>query len=133
MPPLSPDGSSRGPRGRNPQERGGNPAVILLKKVAALALAKFREYKEIVKDLTRRHFRWGRAAYICIMGGFLLLFAGVVLLAAFDSRDARAAPHGWPTFVAVAGSQQWVSYCIMMASATVVLSINYLPKLEGEA
>lgn len=77
-------------------------------------------------------FRAGRSAYVFVVGILLLLLAGIVMVATFDSREAQAAPSGWSKFVAATGSNQWVSCTFLLSAGCIVLSINYLPRLEGE-
>merc|ERR1712050_400867 len=50
----------------------------------------------------------GRSGYVLLCGLALLVLAGVMLVATFDSREARAAPAGWELFVAATGSNQWM-------------------------
>lgn len=77
-------------------------------------------------------FRAGRSLYVLLSGVALLALGGVVIAAATQSTEALAAPGGWDTFVAIAGTNQWISGSFLVASACVILSINYLPRLEGE-
>eukprot|EP00933_Yihiella_yeosuensis_P004389 TRINITY_DN10875_c0_g1_i1.p1 TRINITY_DN10875_c0_g1~~TRINITY_DN10875_c0_g1_i1.p1 ORF type:complete len:102 (+),score=14.03 TRINITY_DN10875_c0_g1_i1:64-369(+) len=74
----------------------------------------------------------GRSSYVLLCGVALLVMAGVMMMATFDSREARAAPPGWEQFVAATGSNQWVSCSFLLSAGAIVLSINYLPRLEGE-
>eukprot|EP00747_Dinoflagellata_sp_TGD_P166670 gnl/TRDRNA2_/TRDRNA2_189817_c0_seq1.p1 gnl/TRDRNA2_/TRDRNA2_189817_c0~~gnl/TRDRNA2_/TRDRNA2_189817_c0_seq1.p1 ORF type:complete len:101 (+),score=12.96 gnl/TRDRNA2_/TRDRNA2_189817_c0_seq1:214-516(+) len=74
----------------------------------------------------------GRSGYVLICGLALLVLAGVMMVSTFDSREARAAPPGWERFVAATGSNQWVSCSFLLSAGAIVLSINYLPRLEGE-
>mmetsp|Transcript_52211 Transcript_52211/g.154102 ORF Transcript_52211/g.154102 Transcript_52211/m.154102 type:complete len:102 (+) Transcript_52211:99-404(+) len=74
----------------------------------------------------------GRSGYVLLCGVGLMVMAGVMMIATFDSRDARAAPPGWDQFVAATGSNQWVSCSFLLSAGAIVLSINYLPRLEGE-
>mmetsp|Transcript_73020 Transcript_73020/g.138071 ORF Transcript_73020/g.138071 Transcript_73020/m.138071 type:complete len:101 (-) Transcript_73020:151-453(-) len=74
----------------------------------------------------------GRSGYVFVCGICLLVLAGVLMVATFDSREARAAPAGWDRFVAATGSNQWVSCSFLISAGAIVLSINYLPRLEGE-
>mmetsp|Transcript_94466 Transcript_94466/g.192273 ORF Transcript_94466/g.192273 Transcript_94466/m.192273 type:complete len:102 (-) Transcript_94466:89-394(-) len=74
----------------------------------------------------------GRSGYVLLCGVGLMALAGVMMVATFDSREARAAPPGWELFVAATGSNQWVSCSFLLSAAAIVLSINYLPRLEGE-
>mmetsp|Transcript_678 Transcript_678/g.1968 ORF Transcript_678/g.1968 Transcript_678/m.1968 type:complete len:102 (-) Transcript_678:104-409(-) len=74
----------------------------------------------------------GRSGYVFLCGLALLALAGVMMVATFDSREARAAPPGWEQFVAATGSNQWVSCSFLLSAGAIVLSINYLPRLEGE-
>lgn len=78
-------------------------------------------------------FRAGRSIYVLICGLALLSLGIVVLVSSLNSREATAAAGGWGTFVAIAGTNQWLSASFLIASAGIVLSINYLPRLEGEA
>lgn len=78
-------------------------------------------------------FRAGRSVYVLICGLALLSLGAVVLVSSLKSREATAAQGGWETFVAIAGTNQWLSASFLIASAGIVLSINYLPRLEGEA
>eukprot|EP00928_Gymnodinium_smaydae_P009947 TRINITY_DN1372_c0_g2_i1.p3 TRINITY_DN1372_c0_g2~~TRINITY_DN1372_c0_g2_i1.p3 ORF type:complete len:100 (-),score=14.56 TRINITY_DN1372_c0_g2_i1:360-659(-) len=75
----------------------------------------------------------GRSGYVLICGLSLLVLAGVMMVATFDSREARAVPPGWEQFVAATGSNQWVSASFMLSAGAIVLSLNYLPRLEGES
>jgi len=77
-------------------------------------------------------FQAGRSAYVFVAGILLIVFSGILMMATFDSREARAAPEGWQRFVAATGSNQWVSATFLLSSGCIVLSINYLPRLEGE-
>ena len=90
------------------------------------------QLKDSILESLLSFFRAGRSAYIFICGLFLLITAGVILISTFESREARAAPPGWETFVAAAGSNQFVSCSFLLSSGCIVLSINYLPRLEGE-
>ncbi|CAD7959964.1 unnamed protein product [Amoebophrya sp. A120] len=110
-----------------PASRGGTRTVMGKVKEVVAAI------RQTIRSLIRQHIRMGRAPYICVLGCMLLLFAGVMLISTFDSREARAAPRGWPVFVAASSSNQWTSFCMLMSSGAIVLTINYLPKLEGEA
>mmetsp|Transcript_53264 Transcript_53264/g.105885 ORF Transcript_53264/g.105885 Transcript_53264/m.105885 type:complete len:104 (-) Transcript_53264:55-366(-) len=74
----------------------------------------------------------GRSGYVLLCGLALLALAGVMMAATFDSREAHAAPPGWQQFVAATGSNQWVSCSFLLSAGSIVLSINYLPRLEGE-
>jgi len=74
----------------------------------------------------------GRSGYVFLAGFGLLVLAGVLMVATFDSREARAAPPGWDRFVAATGSNQWVSCSFLISAGAIVLSINYLPRLEAE-
>eukprot|EP00434_Breviolum_minutum_P019704 symbB.v1.2.017383.t1/scaffold1357.1/size159079/1 len=74
----------------------------------------------------------GRSGYVLLCGFALLVLAGVMMVATFDSREARAAPPGWERFVAATSSNQWVSCAFLLSAASIVLSVNYLPRLEGE-
>ena len=67
-----------------------------------------------------------------MVGLCCLILAGVMMVATFDSREARAAPPGWPAFVAATGSNQWVSCTFLLSAGSIIMSINYLPRLEGE-
>eukprot|EP00397_Hematodinium_sp_SG-2012_P064984 GEMP01093230.1.p1 GENE.GEMP01093230.1~~GEMP01093230.1.p1 ORF type:complete len:101 (+),score=21.05 GEMP01093230.1:36-338(+) len=78
-------------------------------------------------------FQAGRSAYVFVAGVFLLVLAGVIILVAFDSREAKNAPAGWERIVAATGSNQWVSASFLLSAGCIVLSVNYLPRLEGEA
>lgn len=78
-------------------------------------------------------FRAGRSVYVLICGLALLSLGAVVIVSSLKSREATAAQGGWETFVAIAGTNQWLSASFLIASAGIVLSINYLPRLEGEA
>ncbi len=78
-------------------------------------------------------FRAGRSMFVLGCGMLILLAGLVVLFASFSSREADAANAGWDTFVAVAGTNQWLSGSFFIAAACIILSINYLPRLEGEA
>eukprot|EP00929_Paragymnodinium_shiwhaense_P002934 TRINITY_DN103277_c0_g1_i1.p1 TRINITY_DN103277_c0_g1~~TRINITY_DN103277_c0_g1_i1.p1 ORF type:complete len:102 (-),score=14.31 TRINITY_DN103277_c0_g1_i1:50-355(-) len=75
----------------------------------------------------------GRSGYVLLCGILLLALAGVMMVATFNSREARAAPPGWEQFVAATGSNQWVSASFLLSAGAIVLSINYLPRLEGES
>mmetsp|Transcript_41021 Transcript_41021/g.89640 ORF Transcript_41021/g.89640 Transcript_41021/m.89640 type:complete len:102 (-) Transcript_41021:56-361(-) len=74
----------------------------------------------------------GRSGYVLLCGLLLLFLAGVMMVATFDSREARAAPAGWEQFIAATGSNQWVSCSFLLSAGAIVLSLNYLPRLEGE-
>mmetsp|Transcript_92221 Transcript_92221/g.144772 ORF Transcript_92221/g.144772 Transcript_92221/m.144772 type:complete len:101 (+) Transcript_92221:128-430(+) len=74
----------------------------------------------------------GRSGYVFLTGVALLILAGVLMVATFDSREARAAPPGWDRFVAATGSNQWVSCSFLISAGAIILSINYLPRLEAE-
>ncbi len=78
-------------------------------------------------------FRAGRSVYVLICGMVILILGIVVLISTVSSRDAGAASGAWDTFVAMTGSNQWVSGSFLISSAAIMLSINYLPRLEGEA
>jgi len=78
-------------------------------------------------------FRAGRSVYVLACGLIILALGIVVLISTISSRDAAAASGAWDTFVAMAGSNQWVSGSFLIASSAIMLSINYLPRLEGEA
>ncbi len=57
----------------------------------------------------------------------------MVLVASLNSREAAAATGGWDKFVAISGTNQWMSSSFLLSSACIILSVNYLPRLEGEA
>ena len=78
-------------------------------------------------------FRAGRSIYVLICGLALISLGGLVMYASFTSRDATAASGTWDLFVAASGTNQWMSATFLIASACIILSINYLPRLEGEA
>ena len=78
-------------------------------------------------------FRAGRSIYVLMCGIALLSLGLVVLLASINSREATAAIGGWNVFVAITGTNQWMSASFLLASACIILSVNYLPRLEGEA
>eukprot|EP00443_Scrippsiella_acuminata_P060191 CAMPEP_0115506100 /NCGR_PEP_ID=MMETSP0271-20121206/70959_1 /TAXON_ID=71861 /ORGANISM="Scrippsiella trochoidea, Strain CCMP3099" /LENGTH=93 /DNA_ID=CAMNT_0002935495 /DNA_START=30 /DNA_END=308 /DNA_ORIENTATION=+ len=67
----------------------------------------------------------GRSGYVLLSGLLLLAMAGVMVVATFDSREARAAPPGWEQFVAATGSNQWVSCSFLISAGAIVLSINF--------
>eukprot|EP00405_Crypthecodinium_cohnii_P041179 CAMPEP_0206564866 /NCGR_PEP_ID=MMETSP0325_2-20121206/23718_1 /ASSEMBLY_ACC=CAM_ASM_000347 /TAXON_ID=2866 /ORGANISM="Crypthecodinium cohnii, Strain Seligo" /LENGTH=86 /DNA_ID=CAMNT_0054067587 /DNA_START=38 /DNA_END=295 /DNA_ORIENTATION=+ len=58
----------------------------------------------------------GRSGYVLICGLILIVLSGVLMMATFDSREARAAPPGWEQFVAATGSNQWVSASFMLSA-----------------
>jgi len=89
-------------------------------------------YRDKVLTSVYEFFQSGRSAYVFICGIALIILAGVVMLATFDSREARSAPPGWERFVAASGTNQWVSASFLLSSGCIVLSVNYLPRLEGE-
>ena len=68
-----------------------------------------------------------------LLGFILLGMGGVVMAATLTSQEAMLAPPGWPQFVAAAGTNQFVSSAFLISGGCIVLSINYLPRLEGEA
>mmetsp|Transcript_49177 Transcript_49177/g.117111 ORF Transcript_49177/g.117111 Transcript_49177/m.117111 type:complete len:101 (+) Transcript_49177:123-425(+) len=74
----------------------------------------------------------GRSGYVLICGMALVVLACVLMVATFDSREAQSAPPGWERFVAATGSNQWVSCSFLLSAGAIILSINYLPRLEGE-
>jgi len=78
-------------------------------------------------------FRAGRSIYVLVVGFIILALGILVLITSVNSRDAAAASGGWDSFVAMAGSNQWVSGSFLVAAACIMLSVNYLPRLEGEA
>ena len=78
-------------------------------------------------------FRAGRSVYVLVLGFIILALGIVVLITSVNSREAAAAPGGWDSFVAMAGSNQWVSGSFLVAASCIMLSVNYLPRLEGEA
>ena len=78
-------------------------------------------------------FRAGRSMYVLICGVLLIGLGGVVMYTSFMSRDAIAANGTWDIFVAAAGTNQWMSASFLISAACIILSINYLPRLEGEA
>ncbi len=80
-----------------------------------------------------RFFQTGRSAFVLIAGIILLILGVVAMKAAMDSREAVSADPGWARFVAASGTNQWVSGSFLIAGACIVMSINYLPRLEGEA
>ena len=95
-----------------------------------------RLYREIKENLVKNVFHFfqsGRSAYIFLCGLGLIILGVIVMIATFASREALAAPPGWQRFVAATGSNQWVSSSFLIAGGCIVLSINYLPRLEGEA
>jgi hypothetical protein len=78
-------------------------------------------------------FRAGRSVYVLILGLIILALGVLVLITSVNSREAAAANGGWDNFVAIAGSNQWVSGSFLIAASCIMLSVNYLPRLEGEA
>ncbi len=78
-------------------------------------------------------FRAGRSIYVLTCGVIILTLGVIVLLSSINSREALAADPGWDSFVAMAGTNQWMSASFLISSACIILSINYLPRLEGEA
>jgi len=78
-------------------------------------------------------FRAGRSMYVLICGIALIALGGVVIYSSFQSREALAATSPWDVFVAATGTNQWMSASFMVSSGCLILSINYLPRLEGEA
>ncbi len=93
----------------------------------------YREFKQSLVKNVFNFFQSGRSAYIFLCGLALIVLGAMVMIATFDSRDALAAPPGWQRFVAATGSNQWVSASFLIAGGCIVLSVNYLPRLEGEA
>ena len=96
----------------------------------------FRLYREIKENIVKNvfyFFQSGRSAYIFLCGVLLIILGIMVMMATFESREALAAPPGWQRFVAATGSNQWVSASFLFAGGCIVLSVNYLPRLEGEA
>ncbi|KAF4671969.1 hypothetical protein FOL47_001056 [Perkinsus chesapeaki] len=91
------------------------------------------DLKEAVVTNVFQFFQAGRSIYIFLCGVSLLAIGLIVMIATFDSREAAAAPPGWERFVAATGSNQWVSCSFLIAGGCIVLSINYLPRLEGES
>lgn len=71
--------------------------------------------------------------YVLLSGMLLIGFGACVLYASFGSQEALASTGGWNTFVAASGTNQWMSATFLFCSGSIVLSINYLPRLEGEA
>jgi hypothetical protein len=94
---------------------------------------RFSKLKGTTVGAILTFFRAGRSVYVLICGLALLSLGAVVLVSSLKSREATAAQGGWETFVAIAGTNQWLSASFLIASAGIVLSINYLPRLEGEA
>ena len=78
-------------------------------------------------------FRAGRSIYVLVFGIALMALGFVVLAASLQSREAAAASGGWDTFIAITGTNQWMSASFLLSSACIILSVNYLPRLEGEA
>lgn len=78
-------------------------------------------------------FRAGRSVYVLLCGLIILILGVVVLASSISSREAEAATGGWETFVAISGTNQWMSSSFLISSACIILSVNYLPRLEGEA
>jgi hypothetical protein len=78
-------------------------------------------------------FRAGRSIYVLVFGLGLMALGFVVLAASLQSREATASAGGWDRFIAVTGTNQFMSTSFLLSSACIVLSINYLPRLEGEA
>jgi hypothetical protein len=78
-------------------------------------------------------FRAGRSVSLLVAGVILGVLGVCVLYASFGSQEVLASSGGWNTFVAAAGTNQWMSATFLISSGFVILSINYLPRLEGEA
>lgn len=89
-------------------------------------------YRDKILTSIYQFFQSGRSAYVFLCGIALIILSGVVMLATFDSREAHSAPAGWERFVAASGTNQWVSASFLLSSGCIVLSVNYLPRLEGE-
>jgi hypothetical protein len=53
--------------------------------------------------------------------------------ATMTSQEALLAAPGWERFVAGTGTNQFVSGTFLLSAGCIILSINYLPRLEGEA
>ena len=85
------------------------------------------------RETISRFFQSGRSLFVLIAGTALLILGIVAMKAAMDSRDAVSADPGWPRFVAASGTNQWVSGSFLIAGACIVFSVNFLPRLEGEA
>ena len=94
---------------------------------------KWSKIKSKTVGVALTFFRAGRSMYVLGCGLVLLVLGIIVLITSFSSREANAASGGWDTFVAVAGTNQWISGSFLISSACIILSINYLPRLEGEA
>jgi hypothetical protein len=94
------------------------------------ALGKFRAS---TVGTAMNFFRAGRSVYVLVCGLIILTLGIVVLVSTISSREASAASGAWNVFVAMAGSNQWVSGSFLVSAAAIMLSINYLPRLEGEA
>jgi hypothetical protein len=78
-------------------------------------------------------FQAGRSAYILILGIILIILGAVVMVASLGSQEALLAAPGWDRYVAASGTNQFVSSSFLISAGCIVLSINYLPRLEGEA
>ena len=112
-------------------------AVCLLTRVEYISMVQvYRLYRELKENLVKNVFHFfqsGRSAYIFLCGLMLIMLGIIVMVATFESREALAAPPGWQRFVAASGSNQWVSASFLVAGGCIVLTVNYLPRLEGEA
>jgi hypothetical protein len=70
---------------------------MLIEKLSVVLI----RYKDQAVQNLLQFFRAGRSAYVFICGLLLIVLSGVIMLSAFYSREAKAAPPGWETFVAV--------------------------------
>ena len=94
---------------------------------------RFSKIKGAIVGAILTFFRAGRSIYVLICGLGLFGLGVAVLVSSLSSREATAASGGWDTFVAITGTNQWLSASFLLAASCIVLSINYLPRLEGEA
>ncbi|CEL99594.1 unnamed protein product [Vitrella brassicaformis CCMP3155] len=93
----------------------------------------FLRLKEEAGDEIVAFFRVGRSFYVFVMGVVLIILSIILMAATFESKEAKAAAPGWERFVAATGSNQWVSSSLFLSCGCVVMAINYLPRLAGEA
>ena len=94
---------------------------------------RFSKLKGATVGAVLTFFRAGRSVYVLLFGLALMALGFVVLVASLQSREATAAVGGWDKFVAITGTNQWMSASFLLSSACIILSVNYLPRLEGEA
>jgi hypothetical protein len=92
----------------------------------------FTQAKNDIYHSVRMFFIAGRSVWILISGLLLLVLAFFVFIATFSASETLAAEAGWSRFVAATGTNQWVSATFLFAGGSIVLALNYLPRLEGE-